>query len=103
MYSRQSGHRERGISIPQNYSGNAFSEISNDNSDFEASAIDPPTENISEDAAADAVHSSKEQKNFLPINIGSEELIIIGIVLLLFQSEEGSGMIPLLLAILFLG
>ena len=98
MYARQGGHRDRGISIPQNYSGNAFSEIidsdrCSEREESEACARNTP----------DAPTPSKPPKSFLPINIGSEELIIIGIILLLFQSEEGNDLIPLLLAILFLG
>ena len=102
MYSRQSIHKERGISIPKNYSGNAFSEIR----ESQYSADDEYAEN---DASAElpekheAEIADRMPKSLLPINIGSEELILIGLALLLFQSDIDDGIVPLLLAILFLG
>lgn len=102
MYSRQSIHKERGISIPQNYSGNAFSEIR----ESQYSTDDEYAEN---DGSAEIPESNEAEtagrvpKSLLPINISSEELILIGLALLLFQSDIDDGIVPLLLAILFLG
>lgn len=98
MYSRQSDHR--GISIPRNYSGNAFSEMAENNDLIESESGDG---SIKEASTIEAEAGESKTKNFLPINIGSEELIIIGIALLLFQSGNDDGIIPLLLAILLLG
>lgn len=103
MYSRQNGRRDREISIPQNYSGNAFSDIRDGIS--EAGFDGDPSDISDADHSTEASLPNREQprKGFLPINIGSEELIIIGIALLLFQSDDGDGIVPLLLAILLLG
>lgn len=103
MYSRQNDRRERTFSVPQNYSGNAFNDISEhrsvDGGDV-SSEIDESKPEVNADTIAEA---SPTSKNFLPISISSEELIIIGLALLLFQSNKDDGIIPLLLAILFLG
>lgn len=106
MYIRQN-NRPQGITIPKNYSGNAFS----DSVDiFEADALrddapvstsEVPSGEPSEDGdPACRVHSAKK---LLPFNIGNEELILIGIILLISQNENGDGIIPILLAVLFLG
>lgn len=98
MYARQD-NRKRHVTVPQNYSGNAFAEAAEEYTDDTAaelpSAVDEPEVEESPTVSAG--------KSFLPINIGNEELIILGILLLLFQSEKGDDMIPLLLALLFLG
>lgn len=96
MYSRQ---KERTFTVPQNYSGNAFSEA-REPERHEIEVADAHTSSVQE---APAEATAAESKRFLPINIGTDELILIGIALLLFQSESNDGIIPLLLAILFLG
>ena len=90
MYIRQNDRR-RSISIPHNYSGNAFSD------DSEQVEEVPIARHESESS------KNEERRSFLPISIGHDELILIGILLLLFQGEVSDGIIPLLLAILFLG
>ena len=103
MYARPTNRRDRGISIPKNYSGNAFSEIGDEPQEYESE------ESVSENNSLETVsveanpNGTRTIKNLLPINIGSEELIIIGIALLIFQSGGGDGIIPILLAVLFLG
>ena len=100
MYIRQNDRR-RSISIPQNYSGNAFSDDSEQVEEVPKAAAGE----VDSDIARHESESSKneERRSFLPISIGHDELILIGILLLLFQGEVSDGIIPLLLAILFLG
>ena len=95
MYSRQ---KERTFTVPQNYSGNAFSDTrESEREEHELAVVDQSS------VERTAESHSVEPKKFLPINIGSEELILIGIAILLFQSDKNDGIIPLLLAILLLG
>ena len=95
MYSRQ---KERTFTIPQNYSGNAFSDTREpEREEHELAVVDQSSVERTTES------HSVEPKKFLPINIGSEELILIGIAILLFQSDKNDGIIPLLLAILLLG
>ena len=103
MYLRQ-GSRSKHISIPQNYSGNAFSDKGipqkPDETVEEVGGADEPQ--LSELELPDKAPKSG-QKNLLPIFIKNEELIILGIILLIFQNEKGNEAIPILLALLFLG
>ena len=101
MYIRPDGRRRApgDISIPQNYSGNAFSE----NKD---AAID--SESTSEDKASNAepitneVFSShhEEKHGFLSGIANSDDLIILGLILLLSQDGFGDDILPLILIIL---
>jgi len=103
MYTRQ-GNRSKNISIPQNYSGNAFRD--HHSSELLPDHTDAPQDSEESDTSiqqTDGVLKANEQKNFLPISIGNEELIIIGIILLIFQSNKSSDALPILLALLFLG
>lgn len=103
MYIRSSNGRDRGISIPENYSGNAFSEVSNAPEPTESEKTVLEVDITDDTAVKEKQNDQGLLKKLLPINIGSEELIIIGIALLIFQSGDEDGIIPLLLAVLFLG
>ena len=104
MYTRPYTRRTRSITIPPNYSGNAFVEADSDHSEasFDEVADSLPSEEVSSQSN-DAVKDKNTKGGFLPINISSEELLLIGIMILLFQSDRNDGLIPLLMAILFLG
>lgn len=103
MYVRQD-NRRRSFSIPQNYSGNAFIEapVADVSETMESTISQDPCNDIEAVESHEAAPRTKS-KGFLPINIGSEEMIILGLLLLLFQSEKGDDIIPLLLALLFIG
>ena len=106
MYVRQANRYNRGITIPQNYSGSAFDSPLLTEEEAEPQEEVTESEAQSETDAANLDHGDKPSqsaKSFLPINIGSEELILIGVMLLISQSDSGDGIIPILLAILFLG
>lgn len=104
MYTRPHAYRSRSITVPQNYNGTAFTEAEADQTMVRA---DDSTESpFSEEApcTSDAGVECKSPKNsFLPIKIDSEELLLIGLMIILFQSDRNDGLIPLLMAILFLG
>ena len=91
MYVRPEGRRN--ISIPDNYGGNAFG-VPDRSSIPEPS----PTEEASEPTAAEC---EEEKKSSLPFGIGSEELLLLGIILILSQSEDGGDILPFLLILLF--
>lgn len=92
MYIRPSGR----VSVPRNYSGNLFS--------------DPPPEAEAEETAAEEIEEEKEEAS-LPVSLpkkdlfsnlfGNEDLIILGLILLLSQDGFGDDIIPILLIILF--
>lgn len=127
MYSRYPNYRfSGGVRVPENYSGNAFSasEDKDDKiieSDLTEEAPKTPTETVSEAAAEGRGDETAEtfkpvQKGFrLPgfkFDIGKifsggfgfEELLIIGLILLISQNGKGDDDIILLLALLlFIG
>ena len=105
MYARQMNRYNRGITVPQNYSGSAFKSpllIDEKEPQEEISEAEPTGGAVTETPEHES-EPLQAHKNFLPINIGSEELILIGVMLLLFQGDSNDGIIPILLAILFLG
>lgn len=104
MYVRPESRRRREISIPENYSGNAFNEIIEEPVPEVLTNQEEQQEPESTPAAQDTEEcvQAHAPKSFLPFNIGSEELIVLGIILLLFRDGDSDDIIPLLLAILFL-
>lgn len=103
MYARHN-NRPQGITIPKNYSGNAFSEGTDIFTADEPDELIISSESeILADTDADAASAGSSEKRLFPFNMGNEELILIGIILLISQNENGDGIIPILLAVLFLG
>ncbi len=89
MYVKPGGRREFSkpdIFIPENYSGNAFSE----------------KEEAAEDAAPVALEVHEEKKTSLLGGISSEDLLLLGVILLLSQEDGGQELLPILLMLLFL-
>ena len=110
MYSRQSIPRRESWQIPKNYSGSTFSQPPSDDPEQETDR-----ESTTEPCASDPVHACtdrSESKKGLPFGlshksggIGFEELLILGLVLLISQSDEGEGnndLAFLLLLLLFI-
>ena len=82
------------ITIPDNYSGNAFNE---------PPRVEPPEE-IEHEPVAESLEvdcKEDEKKSVLPFGIGSEELLLLAILLVLTQSDEGGDILPFLLILLF--
>lgn len=121
MYSRPQNYRYTGnVNLPQNYSGNAFLKNA-DNTDESAEDtphIDSNDENKDEINAEKAEPDSQETISLLPKNglklrssslfgnkkgFGSEELLIIAIILLLFDSDENDDLFLFLIFLLFIG
>ena len=90
MYVRHEAPRRRTI-VPENYGGVAFSEAHTED-DF----IPPPTE---------IPCSECEKKPYLPIKssvlgLNSEDLLLIGLIFLLAQSDMANDIVPLLIILL---
>ena len=104
MYVRSDGGKRipKDISIPQNYSGNAFTEK------------EPPAEeaietdiSVTEDTAPEAdeevfkpIH--EERKGILSGIAGNEDFLLLGLILLLSQDGFDDDILPIILLILFL-
>ena len=108
MYVRPDGRRRssRSISIPQNYSGNAFTEkepilqASESEATEEAEEESPPAEEVS----ATVHEEPSERKGFLSGLSGlseNDDLILMGLILLLSQDGFADDIIPILLIMLF--
>lgn len=91
MYIRPSGR----ISVPRNYSGNLFSEPP---AEIEET-VEESQEEIEEKEASVPVIS--QTKDIFSNLFGNEDLIILGLILLLSQDGFGDDIIPILLIILF--
>ena len=119
MYSK-SNYRDRNeIIIPENYRGNAFSGglISQEEPEADLSPTQEPHEaNLEEEAEKNEVIQTKaEHSSFLTSlmppkvskpsgilsNIGLEELLIIGVLILLSQSDTDDDILLLLFLLLF--
>ena len=95
MYVRADGRRNlpKDIEIPKNYSGNAFSES-------EEESLDEEVEEA-EVVSTEAEPVMKIQKDFLSGFMENEELLLLGLILLLSLDGVGDDIIPILLIILF--
>ena len=117
MYSRQSSPRQHTSAwqIPRNYSGNAFSssdgEIFDSSPQAEKSPEQQEAASHTEPSAAASARVETERKgNLFGLSrqgggIGIEELLILGLVLLISGSDEGEGnndLAFLLLLLLFI-
>lgn len=109
MYVRPQGSMHRGsVRLPQNYSGNAFrepleakpepQEISAE-ADVEESLL--RTEQYGSTAPLLATERSAAPANTQKGQIGSEELLLLALALLLADSDLGSELVPLLVLLLF--
>ncbi len=90
MYVRPDGRRQpkRDIFIPENYSGNAFNEP-------------PETETIEEKPeATEAKEVLAKPASFID-GISSEDLLLLGVILLLSREEGAGEILPILLMLLF--
>ena len=81
------------ITIPDNYGGSAFSERER------IEELSPPEPD--EPASLDCKLEEKVEPSLL-FGIGTEELLLLGILLVLSQSDEGGDILPFLLILLFL-
>ena len=91
MYIRPDGRRR--VSVPQNYSGSLFSEDPPLESEAEETISEEPTD-------TEALPVSNHKKDLFSGFFESEELIILGLILLLSQDGFGDDIIPILLIIL---
>ena len=107
MYARPDGRKAypKSISVPQNYSGNAFTPKEpppNENDEVE-SEVETKSEPASEPAAAiRPLHEEKRTLFPFPGIGGNDDLLLLGLILLLSQDGFGDDILPILLLILFL-
>ena len=128
MYARQppQGRFPRPIQLPSNYSGNAFSSEPQEFNEptEEVSAPPPIAENIEEERSEEATRPKRENAS-LPTGkpfpspgfrldlgrlfrsdkgagIGMEDLLLIGLILLISQGETKDDLLLLLLLLLFI-
>ena len=101
MYVRSDGRQRlsKDISIPQNYSGNAFVSKDTPKSEPEESAtgVEAPEAETVEVSA----HISDERKGFLSGITGNDDLLLLGLLLLLSQEGFGDDILPIILIMLF--
>lgn len=98
MYVRPESRKS--ITIPDNYGGSAFggrAQIS------PPDAEEPKTATEEVGAPPESIEVSKieEKKSSLFSGIGSEELLLLGMIFILSQSDEGGDILPFLLILLF--
>ena len=123
MYSRYPNYRFGGIKIPENYSGNAFSDLPAEQPEqLETQDIPKVSAEVAETPASgvpdadDAVSASLlQRKKRLPFGFnfnlgrlfsggfGFEELLLIAIILLVSQNDTGDDLILFLALLLFVG
>lgn len=123
MYSRYPNYRFGGIKIPENYSGNAFSEATEKAA--EQGAYDDVPESVEEASEVTAKVAPEDEKSVsaalldrkkrLPFGFnfnlgrifsggfGFEELLLIAIILLVSQNDSGDELILFLALLLFVG
>ena len=95
LYTRPEARKR--IIIPNNYGGNAFNPADPGDRIKEEVGIAPEEIAVS---TAD-VEQHDEKPGYLPFGIGSEELLLLGILIILTQSDEGGDILPFLLILLF--
>ncbi len=117
MYARQPPDPRfpRNMSIPHNYSGNAFrpkrepivSEPSPPEEPERTEAPDPSVDPPAEEALPASAHPSLLGSLFhrpgASSGIGSEELLLLGVLLLISQNEEKDDLLFLLILLLLTG
>ena len=101
MYVRPDSHRRRPV-VPENYGGIAFS-----NEKEDSTFVPPPTDFAAPDDECDSEEKIIEQKKPIRfpvkpsfLNIDGEDLLLIGLIFLLAQSDMADDIIPLLIILL---
>ena len=116
MYNSRPRNYKGGFAVPENYSGNAFVDETND--EVEENIIEETEENKAEEsitAGEDNVDSIKvaavpQGQSRFGLNVGRlfrggigfEELLIIALILLIAQNDNNDDVIVLLALLLFI-
>ena len=119
MYTKSNFRNNDGIIIPENYSGNAFTEMKNEEP---STAVEEKVEEqipVEETAVVlqspEPAEEKPRQSSFLASlmppkvskpsgilnNVGLEELLIVGVLILLSQSDTDDDILLLLFLLLF--
>ena len=101
MYVRSDGRQRlsKDISIPQNYSGNAFIPKDAPRSEPEEATVRPEIPEA--EAVEVSGHITDEKKGFLSGLAGNDDLLLLGLILLLSQDGFGDDILPIILIMLF--
>lgn len=106
MYVRPDGGRKppKDLSIPRNYSGNAFIPKAQhaEGLEEEISTDALPTEVTKSEAVETLSPIREEKKGFLSGLLENDDFLLLGLILLLSQDGLDDDILPILLLILFL-
>ena len=113
MYSRPSDKQNRDIRIPHNYSGSIFNQhrnpppeppVNDEHKDRIYEAMQEPEPQKCEDDQPCESPKEQERHSLLsPIGaLGTEELLLIALALIIFQSGKEPELALILLALLFI-
>ena len=113
MYVRPQGYRyPEGVRLPKNYGGCAFSERSEINEDTAAApnaeVTDPAVEHTASPKENDSTEAllPREERKYSPPSgirsIGSEELLLFALILLLSDSDIGDDLVLFLILLFFI-
>lgn len=109
MYVRPQSYRyPEGVRLPRNYSGNTFREVVEEPSAEVPEALHDKTETAVEQKDDDTKTAALLQKEDAPASllgfkgIGSEELLIFALILLLSDSDLGDELVLFLILLFFI-
>ena len=88
---------KRRITLPDNYGGSAFSSLP-DKIEDEVAEKQPPSALPKVEAECE----SSEERTPFPFKIGSEEILLLAVLLILSDSDEGADILPFILILLFI-
>ena len=120
MYNSRPREYNRGFAVPENYSGNAFSD--KEESGQEVEIIEPEASGPEKEETKESVATDKDTEDVIEVcsahrgasrfgfnvgklfrgGIGFEELLIIALILLIAQSDNNDDVIVLLALLLFI-
>lgn len=86
---------KRRITIPDNYGGSAFTSLPER---LEEATVERPPSVPDVEVAAEP----SEERSPFPFKIGSEELLLLAVLLILSESDEGGDILPFILILLFI-
>ena len=102
MYTRPDvRHREvrQDVFIPENYSGTAFNDQPPTPTEKETLSV--PEDSVEVDDAIETSAENSKKRNGLFAGLSGEDLLLLGIILLLSQEDAGDEILPILLMLLF--
>ena len=106
MYTRPDARRRDGrqdVFIPENYSGTAFNDppegVFDEGGEKDMSIAEESEATNTE--VSEPAGAKPKRKSGLFDGISTEDLLLLGVILLLSQEDEGNDILPILLILLF--